>query len=467
MAPVWRREMRRLVYLLAASGAIGYSQGYPTEAVTVTLLGYVGWQWLQLYRLHRWLEQGQTTVLPKTLGIWGAIFTETQRLQKQSIKNQQGLQGIINRIQDSTAALQDALLMVDSNGALEFWNLAAEKYLGLRSPVDLGQPITNLIRTPEFKAYFDQANYNEPLTIQSPVNPDLFLQFNITLFGRKDRLILVHDVTRLKQLEQMRKDFVANVSHELRTPLTVISGYVETMQAAMDMLPPRWPRMLQQMSEQSRRMETLIKDLLMLSRLETTNTEPALPLDVQTLVRSIHADAEALSDGRHTFEVRVEEHDKLLGFDTEIRSAFSNLAFNAVKYTPDGGHIQLIWERKNSEGCFTVTDDGVGIEAFHLPRLTERFYRADPSRSVETGGTGLGLAIVKHVLLRHDGHLDISSEIGKGSQFSCVFPADRIQIQPSAALPNPSTALPDSDITMLHDIDEQAAVRSNSQHKAP
>ncbi|MBM96137.1 MAG: phosphate regulon sensor histidine kinase PhoR [Oceanospirillaceae bacterium] len=430
MAPVWRREIRRLAYLLTASGTIGYTQGFTVEALTLTLLGYIGWQWLQLYRLHRWLEQGQTTVLPKTLGIWGAIFTETQRLQKQSIKHQQSLQGIINRIQDSTAALQDALLMVDSSGSLEFWNKAAEEYLGLRSPVDIGQPITNLIRNPEFKAYFDKADYSEPLVMVSPINPRQHLQFNITLFGRKDRLILVHDITRLIHLEQMRKDFVANVSHELRTPLTVIAGYVETMQMAADMLPPRWPRMLDQMSGQSRRMETLIKDLLMLSRLETTNIEPAMPVDIPALVRAIHADAEALSDGRHTFSVRIEGHDKLMGFDNEIHSAFSNLAFNAVKYTPEGGHIELIWERDEQEGRFTVADDGVGIEAHHIPRLTERFYRADPSRSVETGGTGLGLAIVKHVLLRHDGHLDISSDIGQGSQFSCVFPTDRIRSQP-------------------------------------
>ena len=444
MTPVWRREIRRLVYLLTASGALGYTQGYLSEAITVTLLGYVGWQWLQLYRLHRWLEQGQTTILPKTLGIWGSIFTETQRLQKQSIKNQQSLQGIINRIQDSTAALQDALMMVDSSGALEFWNKAAEQYLGLRSPVDIGQPITNLIRNPEFKAYFDKADYNEPLVMVSPINPRQHLQFNITLFGRKDRLILVHDITRLIHLEQMRKDFVANVSHELRTPLTVIAGYVETMQMAVDMLPPRWPRMLEQMSGQSRRMETLIKDLLMLSRLETTNTEPAMPVDIPALVRAIHTDAEALSDGRHSFSVQIDGHDKLMGFDNEIHSAFSNLAFNAVKYTPEGGHIELIWEKdeQEGEGRFTVADDGVGIEAHHIPRLTERFYRADPSRSVETGGTGLGLAIVKHVLLRHDGHLDISSDIGQGSQFSCVFPAERIRPQQPAAEPA-SSHVPD------------------------
>ncbi|MDO6804345.1 phosphate regulon sensor protein PhoR, partial [Wenyingzhuangia sp. 1_MG-2023] len=170
----------------------------PLEALCLMMGAYITWQWLQLYRLHRWLDQGQTTVLPRTLGIWGAIFTENQRLQQSNIKHQQRLQAIINRIQDSTAALQDSVLMVDASGALEFWNQAAQNYLGLRNPVDIGQPITNLIRTPEFKAYFDKADYQEPLTIRSPINPRIYLQFNITLFGRKDRLILIHDITRLK-----------------------------------------------------------------------------------------------------------------------------------------------------------------------------------------------------------------------------------------------------------------------------
>jgi two-component system phosphate regulon sensor histidine kinase PhoR len=427
MTPVWRRELRRILYLLILAVGCGYYYfGKPLEALCLMMGIYISWQWLQLYRLHRWLDQGQTTVLPRTLGIWGSIFTENQRLQQSSIKHQQRLQAIINRIQDSTAALQDSVLMVDATGALEFWNQAAQNYLGLRSPVDIGQPITNLIRTPEFKAYFDKADYREPLTIRSPINPRIYLQFNITLFGRKDRLILVHDVTRLKQLEEMRKDFVANVSHELRTPLTVISGYVETMQAASEMLPPRWGRMLQQMSEQSHRMENLLKDLLMLSRLETGENEQAQPVALRPLLEAIRRDAASLSSNKHTLSLSIDHDQKLMGFYNELRSAFSNLVFNAVKYTPEGGHVKLHWYSEGGKGYFSVTDNGIGIAHHHIPRLTERFYRADPSRSIATGGTGLGLAIVKHVLLHHDGELHISSEEGKGSTFTCVFPGSRL-----------------------------------------
>ncbi|MDP2506884.1 phosphate regulon sensor histidine kinase PhoR [Oceanobacter sp. 3_MG-2023] len=424
MSPVWRRELRRLVYLLILAVGCGYVFfDRPLEALCLMMGAYITWQWLQLYRLHRWLDQGQTTVLPRTLGIWGAIFTENQRLQQSNIKHQQRLQAIINRIQDSTAALQDSVLMVDASGALEFWNQAAQNYLGLRNPVDIGQPITNLIRTPEFKAYFDKADYQEPLTIRSPINPRIYLQFNITLFGRKDRLILIHDITRLKQLEEMRKDFVANVSHELRTPLTVIAGYVETMQAASEMLPPRWGRMLQQMSEQSHRMENLLKDLLMLSRLETGKTEQPQPIELQPLLEAIRRDAASLSSSKHTITLTIDQDQKMMGFYNELRSAFSNLVFNAVKYTPEGGDVTLRWYTEGGKGHFSVSDNGIGIAQHHIPRLTERFYRADPSRSIATGGTGLGLAIVKHVLLHHDGELKISSIEGKGSTFTCVFPA--------------------------------------------
>lgn len=415
-----------MFYLLVMGVALGYYLDNPFIGICAVLAGYIGWHWLQLYRLNQWLEDGQSSLLPRTLGIWGSVFTQTQRLQQRSIKNQQQLQGVINRIQDSTAALKDAVMMVDSTGALEFWNQAAEGYLGLRHPVDLGQPITNLIRTPEFKSYFEQADYREPLVIKSPVNPQLSLQFNITLFGRRDRLILVHDITRLKQLEQMRKDFVANVSHELRTPLTVISGYVETMQMGADMLPPRWARMLQQMNSQSHRMGNLIKDLLMLSQLETSQAKDEQSIDVEAMLQSIETDARALSNGRHQVNLVHADKQRLTGNYNEIRSAFSNLVFNAVKYTPDGGTINIEWRQTRHGGCMSVKDNGIGIAAHHVPRLTERFYRADPSRSIETGGTGLGLAIVKHVLLHHQGELKIESEEGKGSTFSCVFPLKRM-----------------------------------------
>jgi two-component system, OmpR family, phosphate regulon sensor histidine kinase PhoR len=429
MHPIWRRELRRVIYLALAGAASGYYFGHPLEGLAVVLAAYNGWHILQLGRLHRWLVQDQINRLPQAIGMWGVVFSEAQRRQQQSVKHQQHLQGIINRIQDSTAALQDAVLMVDASGALEFWNEAAENYMGLKNPVDIGQPITNLIRNPEFKSYFEKANYKEPLVISSPVNPHMHLQFNITLFGRKDRLILVHDVTRLKHLEQMRKDFVANVSHELRTPLTVISGYIETMQMAADSLPPRWKRVLQQMHEQSNRMGNIIKDLLILSQLETGQKEKPKRVMMHSLLESIQTDARALSNGRHDISLELDSNKDIVGYYNELRSALSNLVFNAVKYTPEGGKIVLRWYEENKRGYFSVRDNGIGIAPHHIPRLTERFYRADPSRNAETGGTGLGLAIVKHVLLQHNSELRIDSQLGKGSTFICEFPL-RIMREP-------------------------------------
>ena len=425
MRPVWRRELRRILALLLIAAAVGHYLQQPGWALFVTLATYVGWQWLQLARLHRWLADGQSGQLPNTLGIWGEVFRETQRLQQRSRRHHQRLKAILHRIQDSTAALQDAVLMVDSHGNLEWWNAAASRYLGLRSPVDVGQPMTNLIRDPDFKHYFNSIQYDEPLTLASPINPQQQLQFNITLFGRKDRLMLVHDVTRLAQLEQMRKDFVANVSHELRTPLTVIRGYVETLLTAVE-LPGRSQRMLEQMSQQSQRMEALITDLLTLSHLETDRPHEAQMIDMEQLLAQICSDARVLSGEQHDIVLQVDSHWCLSGYDSELRSAFSNLIFNAVKYTPASGRIQVSWRCQEGEGVLTVQDSGIGIAEHHWPRLTERFYRADPSRNPQTGGTGLGLAIVKHVLLRHDGRLTVDSQMGQGSTFCCHFPTQRL-----------------------------------------
>ncbi|WP_419812019.1 phosphate regulon sensor histidine kinase PhoR [Bacterioplanoides sp.] len=426
MTSGWRRELRPLLLLLTIALAAGYH--FDTLSISLALACglYIIWQWLQLYRLHHWLKQGQSTQLPSTYGIWGSIFYQTQRLQQRSQKHQQRLQAIINRIQDSTAALQDAVLMVDSHGNLEWWNRAAGEFLGLKAPVDVGQPITNLIRNPLFKTYFDSVSYDEPLSIPSPVNAQLQLQFNITLFGRKDRLILVHDVTRLKQLEAMRKDFVANVSHELRTPLTVVSGYIETMDMAADYLPPRWGRMISQMAQQSRRMENLITDLLMLSRLETSHQNQSDTIAITPMLATIVADAQALSGERdHNITLAIQSDTQLRGYQDELHSAFSNLIFNAVKYTQDGGDIEVSWSDHGEGVRLCVKDNGPGIDEHHIPRLTERFYRADPSRNNQTGGTGLGLAIVKHVLLRHQAELEIRSTLGQGSEFCCHFPAER------------------------------------------
>lgn len=355
----------------------------------------------------------------------GEVFDSIYHLQRRDQRARGRLQAVIDRVQESTAALKDAVVMLDSDGNLEWWNRAAETLLGLKTPQDSGQPVSNLVRHPRFKEYFEAGNYVEPLDIPSPVNDHLHIQLYITRYGNNEHLMLVRDVTRLHQLEQMRKDFIANVSHELRTPLTVICGYLETLLDNVDDVNPRWKRPLSQMQQQGERMQTLLNDLLLLAKLEATDyPSDNQPVAIDALLQSIKGDAKALSGQRNqTITLDVESHAALKGSETELRSAFSNLIFNAVKYTPDGGSIQIRWWADASGAHLSVQDSGVGIDNKHLPRLTERFYRVDSSRNASTGGTGLGLAIVKHVLLRHRARLEISSVLGHGSTFTCHFAA--------------------------------------------
>jgi len=422
----WRGPLiRRLLLLVSVCLLLGLITGEYAWALVIGLAGYLGWHLQQLLRLHKWLRTRQGDEAPPDgYGLWGEVFDSIYHLQRRDQKVRGRLQAVIDRVQESTAALKDAVIMLDRDGNLEWWNIAAEKLLGLKTPQDSGQQITNLVRDPRFIEYFENHNYNEPLELPSPVSDRLRLQFHITQYGNREHLMLVRDITRLFQLEQMRKDFVANVSHELRTPLTVISGYLETLLDNVEDVNPRWLRALQQMQQQGGRMQNLLNDLLLLAKLEATDyPSDNQPVAVDLLLLSIKNDAQALSGERHhRISLEADPHLKLKGSETELRSAFSNLVFNAVKYTPDEGSIQIRWWGDEQGAHLSVQDSGLGIEAKHLPRLTERFYRVDSSRASNTGGTGLGLAIVKHVLLRHRARLDIASTLGKGSTFTCHFP---------------------------------------------
>lgn len=421
----WRSAIRRLIFNLALAFVIGWVFDILTYTIMITLAVYLSWHLHQLYKLQQWLTSRDTEEPPTSHGLWGSIFDDVYRLQRRHEKSKNKLKAMLKRVQDSTSALKDGVLMVDSHGNLEWWNQAANTLLGLQNAKDIGQPITNLVRNPEFKAYFEKANYDAPLDMASPINPEAVLEMHITLFGRKDRLIVCRDVSHLHQLEAMRQDFVANASHELRTPLTVISGYLETFIEYKDTLPSRWGRALSQMHEQSQRMQSLINDLLVLSRLESGNSPDPDQVNVPQLLHALVADAQSLSaDKHHKFKLLSDDVD-LLGSHTELSSAFGNLIFNAVKYTPENGEIEIKWWQDTTGLHLEVKDNGLGIDPKHIPRLTERFYRADPSRHSDTGGTGLGLAIVKHTLLRHDGHLYITSVLGKGSSFTCHFPISR------------------------------------------
>jgi two-component system phosphate regulon sensor histidine kinase PhoR len=380
-----------------------------------------------LYSLHRWLTQRPQTTPPDASGLWGQLFDHLYRYQKGQNLIQGRLRSILQRIQESSEAMRDSVVMLDRHGNLEWWNSAANQMLGLKVAQDRGQHVTNLIRDPRFISYFKTRDYGTPLTLASPIDERRVLQFQITLYGDDERLLMARDITRLHRLEEMRRDFVANVSHELRTPLTVLAGYLETYSDHADQLPPRLSRSLGQMQEQTHRMQNLVDDLLLLSRLEIDQAGgDHRPLDMERLMESVRRDAETLSTGHQTIRVDIVDHRALSGSEQEISSALSNLAFNAVRYAQDGCHITLRWRPHPQGACLEVEDDGEGIDPVHLPRLTERFYRIDKGRSAATGGTGLGLAIVKHVLLRHEARLEIHSRPGEGARFCCIFPRSRL-----------------------------------------
>lgn len=419
-----KQEATRLLYFLLLFGLVGWLINYPGWALALGFLSYIGLHLQQLEKLHRWLRQEGSGEVPEASGLWGDVFQRIYQLQRDERRARDSLISIIERARASVSALKEAVVLVDGNGNLEWWNPAAEKILGLQSATDLGQPVTNLVRDPLFVRYFEQGPHEEPLLLPSSLNPTHQLQFSVTRFGSNDRLMIVADITRLHNLEEMRKDFVANVSHELRTPLTVLSGYLETLLSLEDEINPRWRRALQQMQAQAGRMTALVNDLLLLSRLENDalKQEPRI-VNVPAMLAQLKNEALAYAqEKQQQITLECDESLRLTGLEDDLRSAFSNLVTNAVKYTPAQGRIKLRWWAAAGQVFFSVSDDGIGIDARHIPRLTERFYRADAARSTATGGTGLGLAIVKHVLLEHQARLDIRSTLGKGSTFTCVFP---------------------------------------------
>ncbi len=437
-----KNKLIAMISRLAIMFAIALLVGWFTDQLTLSLLVVCAtcllWTLINLVRLCNWLNRVNTQKAmvepPTSYGLWGELFDAIHTLTKKQRRANSKFAALIHRFQASSAALKEALVFTNGKGQIEWWNPAAEYILGLRNPEDLGQPITNLIRHPRFGQYFEEMAYGEPLLLPSPVSPEKRLLYSITLYGPKNRLLIVRDNTRLHLLEQMSKDFVANVSHELRTPLTVISGYVENLADAVEMFPgkplPMLPKALAQMQSQALRMTCIVEDLLTLSRLETADNQDPMPVAITNLIQSIAQDAQLFSGERnHQIIIDCQTNTKVLGNEKELRSAISNLVFNAVKYTPDNGEIQLQWRVDSNNGYLKVKDNGVGIDPQHIPRLTERFYRIDKSRHAATGGTGLGLAIVKHILLRHDATLQIKSKPGEGSCFTCQFPHSRLVSQ--------------------------------------
>ena len=388
----------------------------------------VGFHLWHLDKLARWADAPLDAAVPEGRGGWRLAFSALHRRVRTRIAYQRDLAQTIERFASAAQAIPDGMVVLDRDDRIRWSNPSAQALLGLDARRDVGAPVANLARQPEFVRYLDQGDFSDAVIVGSQRDGPLTLSLQIVPFGAEEKLLIARDITRLEAVARMRRDFIANVSHELKTPLTVVSGFLETLQD-LDLEPRQRDRYLALMSEQAKSMQRLVDDLLTLSALESEQHAPVeAEFALAPLMLQLSADAKALSGGRHRIGVDLAEAATLVGSRDELASAFGNLASNAVRYTPDGGTITLSWRvEADGSGVFAVTDTGIGIAPEHLPRLTERFYRVDRSRSRATGGTGLGLAIVKHVLLRHQAELVIDSEPGRGSRFAVRLPARRVR----------------------------------------
>ncbi len=428
MRKAWLEESRHLAGVSLAGILVGLVFDRVLVFLCLGLAGYAAWHLLNIGRLARWLGEGNESAPPHSYGIWADIFHDIYRLQQRDRKRKKKLGSMLRRFQNATAAIPYAMVVLKSSDEIEWWNDAATQLLGLRYPRDAGQRIGNLIRNLDFVSRLARDDYASPFDLISPRDHRASLSVQIVPYGKNQRLLVARDVTRFRSLEQMRRDFVANVSHELRTPLTVLLGYLEPMADDAASVHESWRAQIGVMREQAERMHRIIDDLLTLARLESRNEiESSQPVCVAAMLESVREDAERLSgEEGHRITLAADADLWLDGNSEELRSLFSNLAFNAVRYTPAGGKIDMRWYADDSGAHFEIRDTGMGIPARHLPRVTERFYRVDTSRSRQRGGTGLGLAIVKHVLLRHGGTLHVESVPGRGTVFRCDYPASRV-----------------------------------------
>jgi two-component system phosphate regulon sensor histidine kinase PhoR len=427
---------------LIAPAAVGvltllvWAAAGPVWAMLILAVGALG---VILFHLHHiqlvtdWARSALDNPVPEGRGTWAVTFSAIYRRARTRNAYQRDLKHVIKRFRDAAEAMPDGVVALDAAHRIKWANPRAVEQLELDLLKDRDQPIANIVRHPEFLAYLEGGNYSDSIVLQSYREDGKSLSMQIVPFAVDEKLLVSRDVTQVEAVARMRRDFIADVSHELKTPLTVISGFLETLQE-LDLDERQRTRFLQLMREQSNSMQRLVEDLLTLSALESERNSVAeerfaiIPLLLQT-----SSDAKGLSQRQHDVALDIGDAAIVLGSRDELASAFGNLVSNAIRYTPQGGTITLAWRvDSDGTGVFSVTDTGIGIGPEHLPRLTERFYRVDRSRSRATGGTGLGLAIVKHVLLRHQAELEITSEPGRGSTFAARLPARRVERAPAS-----------------------------------
>ncbi len=422
----WIRTLSQLALVLLGALALGLLVGAPWPTVTCAALGMVAWHYWRLRRVLLRLTARQRLPVARGNGVWSELDRLLHRSQDDTRTRKRRLVEMLRAYRAAAAALPDAVVVVErSSQRVQWFNEAATGLLGLQYPAHIGAALGDRLQPLPIARWLAAGRDAEPLLdVASPANPDLRLSLRLIPYSDELWLLVARDVSKLMRLEQMRRDFVANVSHELRTPLTVIHGYLDMLDPGEQ---PAWAPMLAEMQRQSQRMTQLVEDLLTLSRLEARDTLAEEAVAMQPMLATLRREAEALSQQRHAISVHDEADIDLLGSTKELHSAFSNLVANAVRYTPTGGTIAVRFARGADGGIvLSVRDSGYGIPEAHLARVTERFYRVSTSRSRESGGTGLGLAIAKHVLQLHQARLEIASEIGRGSTFSCHFGAERL-----------------------------------------
>ncbi|TXI23834.1 MAG: phosphate regulon sensor histidine kinase PhoR [Roseateles sp.] len=419
------------VSALAVTGVEPLSMALGT---TVGVAGLLIVDAVRGHRLLRWLRGQQLENAPRDTGLWGELGYRIERAVRDRERVIERERVELEQFLSAIEASPNGVIILDMQEHIRWCNRAAADHFSLDPQRDLYQRITNLVRAPAFVAYLQAGRFKEPLVLGNGRGPGT-LSIIVREYGEGMRVVLTLDITERTRAEAMRRDFVANVSHEIRTPLTVLAGFIETLHS-LPLTAVERDRVLVLMNQQTQRMQTLVADLLTLAQLEgSPRPSPDRWVALDALLLRIAADAEALSAGRHTLKLKPETQVELAGVESELLSAIANLVTNAVRYTPEGGEVEVCWRRlEDGSGELCVVDTGLGIAREHIPRLTERFYRVDGSRSRETGGTGLGLSIVKHVMQRHGGELLIQSELGKGSRFRLVFPAARVRPHSDAAL---------------------------------
>ncbi len=423
---IWYRVLLRHAAVLLGGALIGGLYDSIVIGLLVAVFLMLLWHLYNLYLMERWLLAGKQAPWAEGNGLWSQLFSRIQAIYDSRDSHQVKWRRLVKELRASVKVFPDGGVVLGADNEIIRCNRVARRLLGLKKKRDRGIRIDNLLRHPDFVAFLEHGDSQASVEIPAPENPELWLSCRLIPYGIGQKLLLVRDISRIVKVDRMRQNFVANASHELRSPLTVITGYLDSMSDDQS-FPGEWRSPLADMQEQTARMEALVNDLMQLSMLESAETSGLDKIvDLPEMLKSAKSEFLSRLGERVSIDLQLSSETRLRGETQEIQSVINNLLSNAIRYTPEAGVITLSWEADKTGGRLSVSDTGVGIPPEDIPRVTERFYRADSGRTRDQGGTGLGLAIVKHILIRHDARLDIQSELGKGSRFTCCFPKKRL-----------------------------------------